>query len=183
MDPSFWRSVCYVVVFLGATLVVTGTIGTYYFGARMEATAPYRQSVKTATAAVEIAVESDSKISTEFLDKGATADLSKDGEILLRMSSVSSSATQSGSGQVVYRAELVMNPADPGLGKSVQALKTTDTFRVFFQKMPAESKILTGRISILINGEVPIEVSVPPQQISDGLIAVRDVASVFAHFQ
>lgn len=183
MDPSFWRIVCYVIVYLGATLVVTGTIGTYYFGTRMEAVAPYRQTVKTATAEVEITVESDSKINTEFLDKGATADLSKDGEILLRMSGVSSSVRQSGNGQVIYRAQVVMNPTDPGLGKPVQALKSTDTFRVFFQKMPAESKVLSGKISILVNGEVPVEVNVPPQQVSDGLILVRDTASVFGHFQ
>jgi len=183
MDPGFWRSVCYVVVFLGAALVVTGSIGTYCFTARMEAVAPFRQSVKTATAMLEIAVESDAKINTEYLDKGATADFSREGEILLRMSSMSSSARQSGSGRVIYGAKLGMNAADAGLGTPVQALKTADTARVFFQKMPLESKVLTGRLSVTINGEVPVEIEIPPQDVKDGLVAARDISSAFSHFQ
>ena len=32
MDPFLWRTISYVVVFLGTALVLAGSVGTWYFG-------------------------------------------------------------------------------------------------------------------------------------------------------
>jgi len=45
MDPYLWRNISYVASFMGAALVLFGTVGTIYFGRLVEAIAPYNKII------------------------------------------------------------------------------------------------------------------------------------------
>jgi len=49
MDPEYWKTTSYVVVFVGTSLVLAGSIGTWYFGNLAEKQAPFTRPIRTAS--------------------------------------------------------------------------------------------------------------------------------------
>ncbi|NSW86693.1 MAG: hypothetical protein HPY84_10275 [Syntrophobacteraceae bacterium] len=183
MDPGTWRNISYIAVIAGVVLVSLGTTGTYYFTRRTEAVAPYRQPIRTATSTVEATILSDARVDTEYLDKGGTILFMKEGKVLLRMASHVSSARQTGSGQVVYRAVFNADPTDPSIGIPLKSLRETEYVQMHFQKMPIESHVLGGKAVCVFNGEVRIEIDIPAQDTREGLFFSREMKDVFSKFE
>jgi len=59
MDPILCRTISQIAVFVGSGLALVGGIGTWYFGNKVEKIMPFRQSISTASATVEVIVSSE----------------------------------------------------------------------------------------------------------------------------
>ena len=68
MDLSFYKTISFFILCVGSALVFAGTVGTRYFGNRLEAVRPYRQPILTATAMVEVAIVSSEDIPGEEIN-------------------------------------------------------------------------------------------------------------------
>jgi len=179
MDPNIWRTVSYVVVFVGTGLVLVGSIGTWYFGKRVEDIAPFSQPIRTATATVEITIKSDEKVNTTYMDRGGYIAFGKNNDALLVMSSSQCRARQTSKGEVVYRAVFNMDATDHSVGNPVYSLEETDYVQINFLPMPKESYVLAGTAICTFNSNVRIEIPVHSQNIKNGLIFNKNLEDVF----
>jgi len=201
MNPNLWRTISYVVIFVGTVLVwigtwhfgkrlilvgtalvLTGSIGTWYFGKRLESVAPYRQPIRTATATVEVAIISDKKVNTTYMDRGGYIAFCKGKEALLVMSSTQCTARQTGKGEVIYRAVFNMDAADCAIGKPVYSLKGAKYVQISFLPMPKESKVSVGKAMCTFTNIVRIEITIPPQKTTKDLIFAHNLENVFSEF-
>ncbi len=169
MDPGTWRNISYIAVIAGVVLVSLGTTGTYYFTRRTEAVAPYRQPIRTATSTVEATILSDARVDTEYLDKGGTILFMKEGKVLLRMASHVSSARQTGSGQVVYRAVFNADPTDPSIGIPLKSLRETE---YVFRKCLSRARSWAVRRSACSMGKSGSKSIFPPRTPARGCFSV-----------
>lgn len=201
MDPNLWRTISYIfifvgtavvligtwrfakrIIFVGTALVLIGTMGTWYFGKRVEVVAPYRQPIRTATATVEVTIISNEKVNTTYMDSGGYIVFGKGKEALLVMSSTQCRAWQTGEGKVIYRAVFNMDAADSAVGKPVYSLKEAEYTQINFLPMPKESKVLAGKAICTFNNIVRTEITIPPQETVKGLIFARNLENVFSEF-
>jgi hypothetical protein len=201
MNPDLWRTISYIfifsgtslvlistwrfgkrIIFLGTSLVLIGTIGTWYFGERLDYVAPYKQPIRTATATVEVTILSDKKVSTTYGTSGGYIAFCKGEEALLVMSSNQCMAWQTGKGKVIYRTVFNMDAVDSAVGKPIYYLKESEYAQINFRPMSKESKILEGKAICTFNNIVRIEITIPSQEIENGLIFASDLENVFSEF-
>ena len=184
MDPGIGRTISYIIVFLGTALVLTGSIGTWYFGKRLEVVGPYRQPIRTVTSTVEVAIISGENINTRYMDTGSFIAFCKGKESLLVMSSTECTAKQTGKGEIIYRAIFNMDATDPAVGKPVNFLKKAAEYvQIKFLPMPEKAKVSGGKAICTFNNEVRAEITVPLQEATKGLIFVRNLETVFSEFK
>jgi hypothetical protein len=201
MNPDLWRTISYIfifagtslvlistwrfgkrIIFLGTALVLIGSMGTCYFGKRVEVIAPYKQPIRTATATVEVTIMSDKKINAKYLDRNSNITFIKGKEELLFMSSTQCRIWQTGEGKIIYRTLLNMDVADSAVGKPIYFLKEAEYAQIYFRQMPKESKVLDGKAICTFNNIVRIEITIPSQEIEKGLIFASDLENVFSEF-
>ena len=89
MDPYSLRTISWIILGIGAAFTLIGTIGTLYFGKRVETIGPYIQPILLATATVEVFIESDKNENITHMNKGGYICFVKDNKPLLIMSSTS----------------------------------------------------------------------------------------------
>lgn len=183
MDAYLWRTISYVAVFIGTALVLVGSVGTWYFGKRLEAIAPYKQPIRTATATVEAIIESNKALNTHYIDRGGYIIFGKGKESLLVMSSDNCYAKQTGENKILYRGVFNMDATDRAVGKPLYFLKETEYVQVIFLPMPKESKVLAGKAICTFNSIVQIEITIPPQKTIEGRFFARDLANVLSEFE
>lgn len=183
MDPFFWRTLSYIVVFIGTALVLAGSIGTWYFGNRVEAVAPFRQAVRTVSSTVELVVESPEQINTNYMDRGGLLAFSCGTTPLLITAATESTARQLGGNRVLWRGVFQMDAGDGAVGQPVSRLREAEFVHIEFVNMAKDAHILEGRAIVTVNSAVRLEVPVPEQRAQDGRVVVRDLADVFRDFQ
>jgi hypothetical protein len=131
------------------------------------------QPITTATATIEVTVASDEDINTTYIASSAYLAFGKGSELLLMMSSRQCSAKQTGNGQVVYRAVVNMEVSDAAFGKPMRFLEEAEYIQLSFLPMPEQSRVVTGKITGIFNGETVLEMSIPAQETTVGKIFVR----------
>jgi hypothetical protein len=183
MDANFWRTLSYIAVSLGTALVLIGTIGTWYFGKRLEAVAPYRQPIRTATSTVEVIILSNENVNSTFMDSGGYIAFGKREKPLIIMSSNQCIGKQTGKGKVIYRGVFNMDATDSAVGKPLYFLKEAEFAQVCFFPMPKESKVIEGKAICTFNSIVQIEITIPLQETKEGLIFAHNLESAFSEFR
>jgi len=58
-------------------------------------------------------------------------------------------------------------------------LKQADYIRICVKQIPAKSHILSGKALCVFNGNIPLEILIPSQDMTSDLITVRDVNVAF----
>lgn len=195
MDLIAWRTISHIAVFFGSGLALVGGIGTWYFGNQVEKIMPYRQPINAASAIVEIVVDSDEQINTQFMDRGGYLIFAKGKKAMLTVSSLDSWARQLGGGRVLYKGIFNMDVNDPFAGKPVNQLAEAEYVQIFFHKIPKGKKVLSGKAVCTLNNDIRFEIDIPEQmpeqvqeheaskRVDNNLILVRDLESVFTNFR
>lgn len=183
MDPFLWRTISYVVVFLGTALVLAGSVGTWYFGNQAEAAAPYRQAVRTASSTVELVIESAEQVNANYMDRGGLLAFGRDNAPLLITAATESTARQLGNNRVQWRGVFHMDAGDPAVGQPVRQLRDANVVQIEFVNMARDAHVLEGRAIVTINSAVRLEMPVPEQRAVDGRVFVRGLADIFREFQ
>ncbi len=183
MDPNFWRTASYILVFVGTGLVLTGSIGTWYFGKLSEETAPYRQPIRSVSATVEVFVESAAEISTNYVTQGGLLAFGIASTPFLVTSSSQCTGIQQGDNRVLYRGIFQMDATDQAVGQSVYKLQESEYIQIQFQPIPSDAHVLGGLAVVTINSAVRLEFTIPDQVIEDGRILIRDLALAFSDFR
>lgn len=135
MDPFTWRTVSYVVVFVGTALVLAGSIGTWYFGNLAEQVAPFRQPIRTASSTVELIVESSDQVNTTYMDSGGLLAFGRGSTPLLMTAATESVARQMGGNRVLWRGVFQMDAGDSAVGQQVNRLREAEYVQIEFAQM------------------------------------------------
>ena len=183
MDPLLWRTASYVVVFFGTALVLVGSVGTWYFGNLVEAVAPFRAPIRSASATVEVFIRTDTPYDNFYMDRGGYLAFGKGTSALLTTSATQCLGKQQGNNRALIRGVFEMDATDAAVGQPVQSLRDTEFVQIEFLPMPKNAHVLEGRAVITVNSAVRIEVSIPEQDIQEGKILVRNLSSVFQDFK
>lgn len=190
MDPIVWRTISQIAVFVGSGLALTGGIGTWYFGNKVEKIMPFRQSISTASATVEVIVSSDEQVNAWYGDRGGYLALIKpDNEVsLLTLSSQESWGNQIGDGRVRYKGIFNMDANDVAVGKPVNYLKEAEYAAIFFHKLPKGKEILNVKAVCTVNSNIRFEFNisgagVKVEQGNGGIILVKCLSESFSHFE
>jgi hypothetical protein len=109
------------------------------------------------------------------MDSGAYLAFGKGSESLLTLSSTQSTAKQKGDGKVVYRAIVNMDVSDTAFRKPVRFVEETEFIQVFFLPMPKQSQVLAGKITGIFNGGAVLEMDIPAQTTTNGIISVGEL--------
>ena len=183
MDPNFGKTLSYIIVFFGTACVLLGSIGTYYFGKQVEAIAPYKQKIRTATATVNIVIKSKDTIDTLHMTEGGYIAFIKDNKPLLIMASPQCNTKQIDEERGIYHAIFNMDAKDSAIGKPIYFIKETDFIQIEFLPMPEKSKVLSGEAICTFNNNVRIEITILPQETKEKKIFVSDLKDVFLEFE
>lgn len=183
MDPFLWRTVSYVVVFLGTLLVLAGSIGTWYFGNLAEEVAPFRQMVRAASSTVELIVESPEQVNTTYMDRGGLLALVRGATPLLVTAATESTARQLGGNKVLWRGVFQMDAGDSAVGQPVSRLKEAEYVQIEFAQMAKDAHVVEGRAIVTVNNVVRLEMRVPEQHAQGSRVFVRNLADVFRDFR
>ena len=183
MDPNFSKNIFFIIGLIGAIFALVGYLGTWYFGQQVEAIAPYKQKIRTASATVEVTILSEENIDTKYMDSGGYITFKKNNQMLLTMSSTTCTAKQTGEGKVIYSAIFNMYAKDEAVGKPVYFIKDSDYIQIEFIPMPEKSKVLSGEAICTFNNNVRIEITILPQETKEKKISVSDLKDVFSEFE
>jgi hypothetical protein len=143
---------------------------------------PYKQLIRTATSTVEVTVESNENINTQYMDKGGYLAICKGQDALLVTSATSCFARQLGNNQVLYRGVFELNVTSDVTQKPVSFLKTAEYIQIWFVPMAEKSMVLNGKAICTINNNVRLEFYIPPQKMSKELIIIPNIAASFVKF-
>lgn len=184
MDLSLCRTISFTILFVGTALVLAGTLGTWYFGNRLENVRPYRQPIRTATSTTKVVIISGEDVSTRYMDSGGYIAFYKGKEAILVMASTECTARQTGKNEVIYRAVFSMDATDSAVGKPVNFLKEASEYvQMKFFPMAEKTKVSSGKAICTFNSDVQVEIVIPPQETTKGLILVRNLEDVFSEFK
>lgn len=140
---------------------------------------PYEQPIRTATATVEVIIESNEQLATTYMDQGGYLAFGKGREALIAMAGTQCRAKQIGNGQIIYRGVFAMDATHPAAGKSLSFLREAEYVQISFRPMPRKSKVIGGKAICTFNSQERIEIEVPPQQMEDEKILVRNLGKIF----
>ena len=76
-----------------------------------------------------------------------------------------------------------MDSKDSSAEKLVYFLKNTDFIQISFLPMPEESKVLSGEAICTFNSKVQKKINIPPQDIKQRLIFIRNLTEIFSEFK
>ncbi len=136
---------------------------------------PLKRLIASATSHVEVTIRSDEQVSTVYVAAGGYLAFVKDRQTLLVTADTQSKARQTGRGEVVYSGDFSIAPSPSIVGAPVEALQTSDLIQIAFRKIPANSQVLRGKASVVINGDTRFEFEIPPQQMQNDMILIRDM--------
>ena len=170
------------VSYLIGVLALIVVLASWYLIERSEKVAPYRRPIQTASATVEVIIESEEDLNANYMDRGGYLAFGLDSQALLTMSSTQCRASQTGEGTVLYRGVFNMDVEDPAAGKPVSFLQEAEYAQIKFLPMPKESKVLGGKATCIFNSEVRIQIAIPPQETTEGRISVRGLKEAFSGF-
>jgi hypothetical protein len=133
----------------------------------------------TATATVEITILSDKKGKTNHIMPGTYLAFVKGREPLLVMSSIQCRSEQMGKNSVRYTSVMSIEPTSKALNQPLSLLKQTEYVQVCLKPIPVKSHVLSAKALCVFNGNIPIEIQIPPQEMTGEIITVRDVHIAF----
>jgi hypothetical protein len=153
---------------------------TTALSSKAEGLDPLRQTIKTASATVEVIIASSEAKNDHYMDSGGYLAFGKGEEALMILNSMDCFAFQQGLERVLYRGVFNLDATSPIVGKSIGILKGAEYLQIGFKPMPPKQRILGGRAVVTVNSTVRLEFDVPPQEMSSDFVLVRPIASGLA---
>ncbi len=160
-------------------------VGKYFVDRRERALAaavqaerenPAARPIQTASATVELVVESRDDVNTTYMDRGGYIGFARGTEALMLLAATQSRARQTGGGEVVWDGVFSMDARDAAVGKPVRSLVETEYLQIGFSRLAPKSKVKSGSVIVTINSAVRLEVPVPAQEMTDDKILVRELS-------
>lgn len=144
---------------------------------RMESLDPLRQPIASATTTVFLTIKSDADVHSHSTKNLAwRACLANGSTVLLGTSANEWEEDQIGNGVVRYKVNLSMSADDSAVGKPIEFLSQAQYIQVDFILMPESSYVTGGKAIFVINNSIRLEFNIPPQQVDNGRIFVRDLS-------
>lgn len=144
---------------------------------------PYRQPIRTASATVEVIIQSSDDINTQFLDRGGYLAFAKGQEVLMVVSATTCFARQIGNNRVLYRGVFELDATSEATQKPILFLKQAKCVQLGFAPMPEKMKVLGGKAICTLNNVVRVELSIPSQQMQKDFIIVPDIRAALSDFK
>ena len=72
-----------------------------------------------------------------------------------------------------------MDATHPANGKPLSFLRKSEYVQISFTPMPQKSKVLDGKAICIFNSQERVEIEIPPQQMTDEKILVRNLKNIF----
>ena len=146
---------------------------------------PWKQPLRTGTAAIRIVIDSDSNSAGECdCLECASIQMWKSGEFLLEMVTLHSTYRQIGNNEVLYEAIVFnLDTRSKLMGKPLSCLADVNYAQIFFlneTRFPRDQKIKvkSGQITLTFNSSVYIEIPIPAQT-ARFYILVPDIQKYF----
>ncbi|MBA7685604.1 hypothetical protein ES703_94029 [subsurface metagenome] len=136
--------------------------------------------ILTATATVEITIMSGEKGKKNYITPGTYLKFAKGREALLVMLSKECTSEQTGKNSVRYTSNMSLEVPSRALKKPLSLLKQAEYLQICLKPIPSKSYILSGKAFCVFNGNIPIEITIPPQEMSNEIIIIRDVDVTFS---
>lgn len=144
--------------------------------AKLELEDPLYKPIASATATVEVNIESSDQINIRLMERGGGyLAFCRETDALLVTSSKDSYARQTGNNVVIYSAVFQMPATNSAVGKPIEFLKDSDYLQIKFLELPNNSKVLEGRAVVVINGSMRFEFLIPPQKMQEDIIFVKGI--------
>jgi hypothetical protein len=191
MDPFVLKTISNIIIFIGTGLTLLGGLGTWYFGNKSDELKPYYESINTASAKVEIIVESNDKINSHFMDRGGGVVFAKiDNTPLLNLTVSDSRGNKISDGRVKYSMHVNMPLDDIAVGMEINKIFDTKYIQILFLALPMNKKIISGKLICTFNNKVRYEFNIPEQKsmhiskakgnfVDGELIFIRDLEKYF----
>ncbi|HUT51834.1 MAG TPA: hypothetical protein VM658_00440 [bacterium] len=146
---------------------------------RLESIDPLRQDIISATATVFLTIKSDTDRHFPDKDNALYVSLINGNTVLLKASTYEYIADKAENGLVKFTIPLTMSQEDPAIGKPIDSLRQAQQLQVYFGSKTEVSFVTDGKAIFLINNSIRLEFTIPPQQINDSKIYVRDLSEGF----
>ncbi len=141
---------------------------------------PLKKPIAFAIAEVEVTIKSDEQVSTRYMGRGGYLAFVKNRQIVLLTSHDESTARQNGKGEVVYMGNFnIQTERSINIGKPVETLKSSDVIQIRFWKIPEGSEVISGKATVIINGDMRFEFEISPQQMKDDKIFISIIKDKF----
>jgi hypothetical protein len=141
---------------------------------------PLRQTIKTATATVEVTIASADPINTHYMDSGGYLAFAKGHDAMMVVNSLDCFAVQQGGDRILYRAVSTLDATSSIIGKPISALKESEYLQIGFRPMQPKQRVVGGRAVVTVNSTVRFEFEVPAQEMTADFVIVRNLASALA---
>jgi hypothetical protein len=130
---------------------------------------PDVQTIRTATATVNIIAKSDENVHGYDLGSGGYMTLvTKDNVVLLLTYAAEDQRNQQGNGRVRYTGVFNMDATSIFAKNTIAVLKQADYAQIGFSIMPKDTEILEGsNATIIINSNIRFDIPIPPQTVTD----------------
>jgi len=132
---------------------------------------PREQAIRTATAKLVVNEKSSVPRNNRFMDRGAVLAFGKAGAAIMTMTSIDSFANSKDNSEVVWSANVSLDAQDLSMGQPVYFLRDAEVLEFEFLTMDKKTNVLGGSVIITINNAVRLEITIPPQQIENGVIS------------
>jgi hypothetical protein len=142
---------------------------------RLDADRPGNRLLSSASASVEVVVDSRSEGSIRYANQGGYIALGKASEALLVASSGESTERPLGTNVVLLRSVFQMAPDDRNVGKPVWNITNAEYIQIEFAAMRRDRHILGGKATLILNSSLRLEFEIPPQTANGQLIIVPNV--------
>ncbi len=145
---------------------------------RMEAERPGNRPIASASATVEVTIDSPAQMSAHFLDRGGILGFAKGSNALLTASSVDSFGQTIGTNLVHYKAVLQMPADDKIVGKPLRDIAQSEYLQIELASMEENQKVIGGKAVVVFNGSIRVEFPISTQQAMGRRIFVRQVQDI-----
>ncbi len=141
---------------------------------------PLKKPIAFATAEVEVTIKSDEQVNTRYMNEGGYLAFVENRQSVLLTSNTQSIARQNGKGEVVYRGNFNMQTETSSIiGKPVETLQTSDIIQIVFLKIPDGSEVISGKATVIINGDMRFEFEISPLQMKGDKIFILNIKDKF----
>lgn len=151
--------------------------------AQAEQLSPYNKPIHTATATVELVVESAEQIHTHYMDRGGYLAFAKGQEALALMTSLDCFVRPAGKNELAWKGIFNLDAAHEAIGKPVNFLRTAEYIQIGFNPMKPKSRVKHGTAIVTINSAIRLTVDIPAQQMPGDFILVPITQSVLDQFK
>jgi hypothetical protein len=142
---------------------------------RLEADRPGNKPLASASASVEIVIDSPEQQNAHAMDESCFIAFGRGIEAVLTARSVDSFRRSIGTNEYLYHAVAQMPADDKMIGKPLRNIADAEYLQIEFSRMGETEKVIRGKAVVVFNGSLRAEFSVPAQTTSGRRILVRNI--------